>query len=179
MSNLNKHYQENIVPKLKDELGIKNVMAVPKLIKITVNVGAKEALSDKKVMEKIVDQLSVIAGQKPIIRKAKKAIAGFKLRIGDPVGVCVTLRGGKMYDFFEKLVKLVLPRVRDFRGVPVKSFDNQGNYSLGFSEQIVFPEIEYDKIDKIRGLEINITTTAKNKDEGKKLLELLGMPFEK
>jgi large subunit ribosomal protein L5 len=179
MNDIIKKYNAEILPKLQGELAIKNPMAAPKLLKITLNVGMKEALSDKKVAEKVIEQISLIAGQKAVLKRAKKAIAGFKLRIGDPIGVMVTLRGKKMYDFWERLVKLVLPRVRDFRGVSKKSFDGKGNYSLGFSEQIVFPEIEYDKIDKIRGLEVNITTSAHNDEQGRKLLELLGMPFEK
>lgn len=179
MSGLLNTYKKEIVPKLQKELGIKNPMAVPRLLKITINVGMKEALTDKKVSEKVIEQISNIAGQKAVLKRAKKAIAAFKLRIGDPIGVMVTLRGKKMYDFWERLVNLVLPRVRDFRGLSLKSFDGKGNYSLGFSEQIVFSEIEYDKIDKIRGLEVNITTSSKNDEQGKKLLELLGMPFEK
>lgn len=179
MGNLLDTYRKDIIPKLKTELKLGNVQAVPRLLKITLNVGVKEALTDKKVMEKVVEEIGLITGQRPVIKKAKKAIAGFKLRQGDPIGVMVTLRGKKMYDFFEKLVKIVLPRVRDFRGVREKSFDKQGNFSLGFSEQIVFSEIDYDKVSKIRGLEVNITTSAKNASEGKKLLELLGMPFSK
>ena len=179
MSDLKKTYQTDIKPKLKEKLALKNVMMVPKLSKITINVGVKEAIADKNVMEKLTSQIGLIVGQKPAVKKAKKAIAGFKLREGDPVGVSVTLRGKRMYDFWEKLVTIVLPRVRDFRGVSPKSFDGQGNYSLGFAEQIVFPEIEYDEIDKIRGLQVTITTTARNDDEAKTLLEMLGIPFSK
>lgn len=179
MTDIKNHYTKEIKPKLKKELDIKNEMSIPKMVKITINVGVKEAVGDKKVMEKVVSQISTIAGQKAVVKKAKKAIAGFKLREGDQVGVMVTLRGKRMYDFWEKLVNIVLPRVRDFRGVSQKSFDGQGNYSLGFSEQIVFPEIEYDEIDKIRGLQVNITTTATNDKQAKMLLEELGMPFTK
>ncbi len=179
MTNLQDKYNKEIKGEIQKSLGIKNPMAIPKLLKITLNIGMKEAIGDKKVIEKALEQLGVIAGQKPVVTKAKKAIAAFKLRIGDSVGVMVTLRGKRMYHFFEKLVNIVLPRVRDFRGISASAFDGHGNYSLGFSEQIVFPEIEYDKIDKIRGLQVNITTSARNDEEGKKLLELLGMPFKK
>ncbi len=172
-------YRQDLVSKLKTELKLGNILAAPRLLKITLNVGVKEALTDKKVIDKVVEEIGLIAGSRPVVKKAKKAIAGFKLRLGDPIGVMVTLRGKKMYDFFEKLVKIVLPRVRDFRGVSEKSLDKQGNLSLGFSEQIVFSEIDYDKISKTRGLEVNITTSAKNVAEGKKLLELLGLPFAK
>lgn len=178
MNNLMKLYREEIAPRLAKELGL-NKMAVPVIKKITVNVGAKEGVSDKKVIEKIVEQITVITGQKPVVKKAKMAIAGFKLKENDPIGVMVTLRGVRMYDFMEKLFKIVLPRVRDFRGVPVKSFDGQGNYSLGLSEQIVFSEIEYDKIDKIRGLQVNFSITGGNDSNSRKLLELLGLPFFK
>lgn len=156
-----------------------NVMAAPRLLKIVVNVGVKEATEDKKVLESVSTDLMAITGQKPVVRKAKKSIAAFKLREGQAVGMSVTLRGKKMHDFFEKLVSIVLPRVRDFRGVSVTSFDGHGNYTLGFREQIVFPEIEYGKIDKIRGLEAVIVTTAKNDKDGKALLSKLGMPFVK
>ncbi|MCL4390380.1 MAG: 50S ribosomal protein L5 [Patescibacteria group bacterium] len=173
-----KYYQE-IRPKLQEELGLKNIMAVPRLIKIVVNVGAKEAIDDKKVLEAISSQLATITGQKPIIRNAKKSVAAFKLREGQPVGVCVTLRGQRMYDFMEKLVTIVFPRVRDFHGTPTTSFDGHGNYSLGLQEQIVFPEIEYSQIDKIRGLEVTIATSARDDDQGMALLKAFGMPFVK
>ncbi len=179
MGNLLNKYRQDIIPKLKTELKLGNIFSVPRMLKITLNVGVKEAITDKKAIDKVVEEIGLIAGSRPVVKKAKKAIAGFKLRQGDQIGVMVTLRGKKMYDFFEKLVNIVLPRVRDFRGVSEKSFDQQGNYSLGFSEQIVFPEIDYDKISKTRGLEVNITTSAKNAVEGKRLLELLGMPFKK
>ncbi len=156
-----------------------NKMAEPKLVKIVLNVGVSEALTDKKILDAVSEQLGIISGQKPAIRKAKKSIATFKLREGQPIGVMVTLRGKRMRDFFQKLVTIVFPRVRDFRGVDPAAFDNQGNYTIGFSEQIVFPEIEYAKIDKIRGLSVTIVTTAKNKEEGIKLLTAMGMPFRK
>ena len=156
-----------------------NIMAKPKLEKIVINIGLKEAIADKKVLEKASEQLGIIAGQKPVVTIAKKAIATFKLREGDEIGLKVTLRGKKARDFFTKLVAIVLPRVRDFRGLSTKSFDGSGNFSLGFKEQIVFPEIDYGKIDRIRGLEITICTTAKNDKEGEALLRELGMPFKK
>jgi large subunit ribosomal protein L5 len=165
--------------KLKEELKLKNIMEVPVPVKVTVNVGVKEALADKKVLEAVSAQLAAITGQKPAIRRAKKSIAAFKLRAGEPIGVMVTLRGKRMWDFLGKLVKVVFPRVRDFRGIPLKNLDGRGNLSLGFSEQIVFPEIEYDKIDRIRGLEVTITTSAKNNEEGLALFKSLGFPFEK
>ncbi|MEK7565437.1 MAG: 50S ribosomal protein L5 [Patescibacteria group bacterium] len=158
---------------------LENIMAVPKLVKIVVNVGVKEALVDKKVLDHVSSQLAIICGQKPVINKAKVSIATFKLRKGEPVGVSVTLRGRRMSDFFTRLVSIVLPRVRDFHGVSPDSFDISGNYSLGISEQIVFPEIEYDKIDRIRSLEVTIVTTAKDKARGLTLLTALGMPFIK
>lgn len=176
---LQQKYNQELIKSLQDELKLGNVMAVPRLAKVTINVGAKEAMSDKKVLEAVLEQIGTIAGQRPSVRLSKKSIANFKLREGLPIGVAVTLRGKRMYEFIEKLIKIVFPRVRDFRGVPLTSFDGRGNYSLGFKEQIVFPEIDYSKIDKIRGLEITITTTAKNDEEGKALLKALGMPFEK
>ncbi len=172
-------YQKEFVTRLKEELQLDNVMSVPKLTKIVINVGAKEALTDKKVLAEISDQIGLIAGQKPSVRIATKSIAAFKLREGQEVGVAVTLRGQRMYEFFEKLVNIVFPRVRDFRGVSVSGFDGRGNFSVGFKEQIVFSEIEYGKIDRIRGLQVTIVTTARNDKEGKALLTILGMPFEK
>lgn len=177
--NLKQKYQDEIVPQLKKELGLTNVMTTPKIIKIVVNVGAKEALDDKKVLDAISTQIAAITGQKPQIRVARKSIAAFKLREGQPIGVSVTLRGTRMYDFLEKLVTIVLPRVRDFHGVPLSSFDGHGNYSLGLREQIVFPEIEYSQIDKIRGLEITIVTNCGDDARAKALLSSLGMPFMK
>lgn len=177
--NLKQKYDQELKKNLQEELKLENVMAVPRLSKIVINVGVKEAVDDKKVLESVSEQIAVISGQKPSIRVSKKSIANFKLREGMPIGVSVTLRGKRMFEFLEKLVKIVFPRVRDFRGVSLTSFDGKGNYSLGFSEQIVFPEIDYSKIDKIRGLEITMTTTAKNDSEGMALLRSLGMPFEK
>lgn len=177
--NLFEKYQKEILPDLQKELNIKNILSVPKLTKIVVNVGLGEALIDHKVMDRVVEQMTVITGQKPLITKAKVAISAFKLRIGDKVGVKTTLRGRRMYDFFEKLVRIVLPRVRDFRGVSKKSFDGQGNYNLGLNEQSVFPEIDYSKIDKVRGLEITFVTSAKNDEGAYQLLQKLGMPFQK
>lgn len=176
---LQEKFQKEIIPKLQQELNKKNKSGVPKLTKIVVNVGLKEALGDKKVMEIAAKDISVITGQKPMITKAKKAIAAFKLQRGDEIGLKVTLRGKRMFSFFEKLVSIVLPRVRDFRGVSSNSFDEKGNYTLGIPEYTVFPEIELAKVDKIRGLEITIVISSKTKEEGKKLLELLGMPFNK
>lgn len=176
---LQKKFKEEIVPKLQQELGFKNVFAVPKIQKIVLNMGLKDALKDPKVLEEAVSMVSLIAGQKPVVTRAKKAIAGFKLRKGDQIGVMVTLRGNRMYDFFEKLVGIVLPRVKDFHGVSTASFDGSGNYSLGFSEMSVFPEIDTARTLKNFGIQLTINTTAKNNDEAKKLLELLGMPFRR
>lgn len=179
MSNLQKRYQSDIQARLQAKLAIKNTMAVPKLAKIVVNIGVKDAISDKKNMERAIIALTQITGQKPKVAKAKKSIATFKLREGDAIGAVVTLRGKRMYDFFEKLISIVLPRVRDFHGVSKKQFDGLGNYTLGFSEHTVFPEIDIGKVDKIIGLEATIVTTAKNNEEGIALLEALGMPFQK
>lgn len=177
--NLKQKYNEELKGKLLEELKLTNVMAVPRLSKVTINVGEKEIGNDKKVLEAVLEQVATISGQKPSVRVAKKSIANFKLREGMPVGVSVTLRGKRMFEFLEKLINIVFPRVRDFRGTPLSSFDGNGNYSLGFREQIVFPEIDYSKIDRIRGLEITITTTAKTDEEGRALLKSLGMPFAK
>ncbi|MCL5411494.1 MAG: 50S ribosomal protein L5 [Patescibacteria group bacterium] len=179
MSTLKEKYEKDIVPELIKKFSYSNKLAVPKLLKITINVGLGEATINPKAIEAVVSDLSQIAGQKPVVTKAKKAIAGFKIRQGQAIGVMVTLRGQKMYDFLEKLVTIVLPKVRDFRGVSEKSFDKRGNYTLGLKEQVVFPEIDYSKVEKIRGLEIVVNTSAKNDQEAKALLELLGMPFRK
>ncbi len=179
MNNSKKQYKEVIAGKLKNELSIKNSMAVPQLKKITINMGVRDALSDKKNIEWAQEVLTQIAGQKPKVSKAKKSIAAFKLREGDPIAVMATLRGNRMYDFFEKLVGIVLPRIRDFRGVSKRSFDGAGNYTLGLSEYIVFPEIDPGKVEKVQGIEVCITTTAKNNQEGLVLLTAMGMPFEK
>ena len=179
MNLLHKKYTDEIAKTLQTDLGIKNVMAVPKLVKVVINVGLGEALKDKKLVEKVSQQLAVITGQKPQPRKATRAISTFKLRAGDVIGVRVTLRGTRMYDFFQRLTMVALPRVRDFRGVSNKAFDKSGNYTLGISEQIIFPELEYGMIDKIRGFEATFVTTAKSDDHAKALLTALGMPFAK
>ncbi|CCI30704.1 50S ribosomal protein L5 [Microcystis aeruginosa NIES-1211] len=170
-------YQETIVPKLKEQFGYTNVHQVPKVIKITVNRGLGEASQNAKALESSKEELSTITGQQPVVTRAKKAIAGFKIREGMPVGVMVTLRGDRMYAFLDRLINLALPRIRDFRGISGNSFDGRGNYSLGIREQLIFPEIEYDKIDQIRGMDISIITTAKNDEEGRALLKEMGMPF--
>ncbi len=177
--NLKQRYFAEIRPQLQKELSLGNIMATPRLVKIVVSVGLKEALSDKKVLETVSAQLVEITGQKPAVRKAHRSIAAFKLRQGEPIGIAVTLRGNRMYDFLEKLVAIVFPRVRDFHGIAVDSFDGHGNYSLGFFEQIVFPEIDYSKIDKIRGLEVTIVTNAQTNEKGLALLKALGLPFKK
>lgn len=179
LTDYQKKYEQEILPMLGGSLGIKNPMATPRLKKIVINVGLKEALTDKKTLENYSRDIAQIAGQKPVVTRAKKSIASFKLREDDPIGLTVTLRGKRMLDFFQKLVTIVLPRVRDFRGVPRKSFDQKGNYTLGIREHIVFPEIDVSEIDKVRGLEINIVTSAKNRKEATVLLETLGMPFTK
>jgi len=177
--NLQEKFTKEIVNQLKKELGIKNNMALPKLLKIVVNMGVKDALLDKKSVEKAAGVIAQITGQKPKITKAKKSISTFKLREGDEVGLVVTLRGKRMYDFFEKITTIVLPRLRDFHGVKTTSFDKHGNYTLGFVESAVFPEIDPAKVDKIQGLEVSIVTTAKDDKEGLALLKALGMPFKK
>ena len=177
MSHLKTLYNDEIVPKLMDQFGYKNVMQVPKLSKIILNMGLGEAIQNIKVLDSAVEELSVIAGQRPVITRARKSIAAFKLRAGMPIGCMVTLRGSRMYDFFTRLVNTALPRVRDFRGVSAKAFDGRGNYSLGIKEHIIFPEIDYDKIDKIKGLNVTIVTTAQNDEESQALLKLMGMPF--
>lgn len=173
-----KYYQE-VQPKLQAKLGVKNPMALPRLAKVVVNIGLGEAVSNKKALEQAAKDLAIITGQKPIFTRAHRSIATFKIVAGDTIGAKVTLRGKRMYDFIQKMISTVLPRVRDFRGANPKSFDGRGNYSLGFKEQIVFPEIEYGKIEKTRGLEITISTTAKTDQEARTLLELLGLPFQK
>jgi len=177
MSRLKEIYQKDVVPKLTQTFGYKNVMQVPRLWKITLNMGLGEAVQNIKILDSAVEELSLISGQKAVITKAKHSIAIYKLREGMPIGVMVTLRRNRMLAFFDKLVNVALPRVRDFRGVSGKAFDGRGNYSLGIREQIIFPEINLDKIDKIKGLNISIVTTAKTDEEGKELLRLLGMPF--
>jgi large subunit ribosomal protein L5 len=172
------HYREKVVPELMQKFGYKTVMQVPRLRKITVNMGVGETTSDKKVLDNAVADMAKIAGQKPVVTKARKSIANFKVRAGFPVGCMVTLRGARMYEFFDRLVNIAMPRIRDFRGVSNRAFDGRGNYSLGFKEQIIFPEIDYDKIDVLRGMNIAITTTAKTDDEAKALLSAFRFPFK-
>jgi len=177
VSALRERYSAEVVPALQKQFGYGNPMQVPRLAKIVVNIGMGEALQNAKAMDAAVGDLQLITGQKPIVTKAKRSIAQFRLRTGNSIGAKVTLRGERMWDFLERLTRLALPRIRDFRGVPAKSFDGRGNYSLGLREQLAFPEIDYDKVDRLRGLEISIVTTAKTDEESKRLLELLGMPF--
>jgi large subunit ribosomal protein L5 len=178
MSQLKAYYQETVVPKLKEKFNYSNPMQVPKVEKVVVNMGLGEAIHNIKIIDSAVEELKQISGQQPVVTRAKKSIAAFKLREGMPIGCMVTLRKNRMYDFLNKLINIALPRVRDFRGISGKAFDGAGNYSLGIKEQLIFPEIDYDKIDKIKGLNISIVTTAKTNDEGKELLKLLGMPFK-
>ncbi len=179
MNSLQKKYRQEIKPKLAKEFGLKNVLAAPLVEKVVVSMGLGEGAQDKGLVEKAAEDLKIITGQKPRVTKARMAIAGFKIRKGDSIGLMVTLRGKRMYDFLEKLVKIVLPRMRDFHGVSSSSFDGQGNYNLGLSEQIVFPEIDYAKINKVKGLQITIKTDTSNEMQAKRLLEEMGMPFEK
>jgi len=174
---LKSQYQETVIPRLMQEFGYTNVHQVPKLVKVTVNRGLGEAAQNAKALESSLQEITLITGQKAVVTRAKKAIAGFKIRQGMPVGMMVTLRGDRMYSFLERLIHLALPRIRDFRGINPKGFDGRGNYSLGLKEQLIFPEIEYDKIDKIRGMDIAIITTARTDREGLALLKALGMPF--
>jgi large subunit ribosomal protein L5 len=175
---LQKHYRETIVPDLVKKLGYKSVMQVPRITKITLNMGVSEAVSDKKVMDSAVGDLTKIAGQKPVVTKSKKAIAAFKIRDNVPIGCMVTLRGVQMYEFLDRFVTIALPRVRDFRGISGRAFDGRGNYNVGVKEQIIFPEVDYDKVDALRGLNISITTTAKSDDECKALLTAFKFPFK-
>jgi large subunit ribosomal protein L5 len=176
---MKERYQKDIVPVLMKEFSLDNIMQVPRISKVTVNIGMGEARENPKALDAAVSDITQITGQKPIVTKAKKAIANFKLREGMLNGIKVTLRGEKMWSFLDRLMNIVLPRVRDFRGVSPNSFDGRGNYSLGLREQLIFPEIEYDKIDKIRGLELTVVTTASNDEQARRLLQLLGMPFRK
>jgi len=178
MARLQEFYRDTVVPKLVEQFGYKSIMEVPRIQKITLNMGVGEAVADKKVMEHAVGDMQKIAGQKPVVTKSKKSIAGFKIREGYPVGCMVTLRRHQMYEFLDRLVTVALPRVRDFRGVSGKSFDGRGNYNMGVKEQIIFPEIEYDKIDALRGMNITITTTAKTDDEARALLAAFSFPFK-
>jgi large subunit ribosomal protein L5 len=177
MARLQQFYQEKVVADLQAKFGYKSVMEVPRITKITLNMGVSEAVADKKVIENAVGDLTKIAGQKPVITKTRKAIAGFKIRENYPIGCMVTLRGQRMYEFLDRLVAVALPRVRDFRGISGRAFDGRGNYNIGVKEQIIFPEIEYDKIDAVRGMNISITTTAKNDEEAKALLTAFSFPF--
>ena len=177
MANFKTKYREEILPQLKEELGLKNVEEVPRITKITLNMGVGEAIGDKKVIEYAMADLEKIVGQKAVVTKARKSVAGFKVREGWPIGVKVTLRRERMYEFLERLIDIALPRVRDFRGLNPKSFDGRGNYSMGVKEQIIFPEVDYDKIDTLRGLDITVTTSAKNDEEGRALLKAFNFPF--
>ncbi|HXQ96377.1 MAG TPA: 50S ribosomal protein L5 [Candidatus Acidoferrales bacterium] len=177
MSELKRRYREEVVPALQKEFDYSNPMQVPRVAKIVVNIGLGEALQNAKAMDAAVGDLTAVTGQKPIVTRAKRSIAQFRLRAGNSIGAKVTLRGERMWDFLERLTQLALPRIRDFHGVPSRSFDGRGNYSLGLREQLAFPEIDYDRVDRLRGLEVSIVTTAKTDEESKKLLELLGMPF--
>lgn len=179
MAGLKEKYRKEIVPKMMEVQGYKNIMEVPKLEKVVVGIGLGEAVSNAKALEGAEKDLPIITGQKPIVTRSKKSIANFKLREGMPIGLKVTLRQVKMYDFLDRLINVVLPRGREFQGVPRNAFDGRGNYTLGLKEQTIFPEIEFDKVDKVRGLEITIVTTARTDEEGRLLLELLGMPFSK
>ena len=177
MSRLQELYKNEVVAKLQEEFGYKNIMEVPKVTKITLNMGVGEALGDKKLLDNAVAEMEAISGQKVVVTKARKSVAAFKLREGWPIGCKVTLRRDRMWEFMDRLIDVALPRVRDFRGINPKSFDGRGNYSMGVKEQIIFPDIEYDKVDKVRGMDVTITTTAKNNEEGRALLKALQFPF--
>ncbi len=179
MARLQKIYREKIVPELKQSLGLKNTMQVPRIMKITVNMGVGEAVADKKVMDAATADMAKITGQKPAVTKAKKSVATFKVRDGQAIGCKVTLRGARMYEFLDRLVNIAIPRIRDFRGISSRSFDGRGNYSLGVKEQIIFPEIQYDQIDQIRGMDITISTSARDDKHGRALLEAFNFPFRK
>ena len=178
MANLKEKYNQELRPALKEELGLSNIMAVPKLTKVVINMGVGEAANDKKHLESALDNLTVISGQKPVVTRARQSVASFKIREGWPLGCKVTLRGNKMYDFVERLIKIAIPRERDFRGLNPKSFDQQGNYSFGIKEQIIFPEINYDNIDNIRGMDVCINISAKSQEHAKALLKALDFPFK-
>ena len=179
MSRLQEYYRDTVVGQLKEKLGLDNVMAVPRIEKITINMGVGEAVGDRKVMEHAMSDLEKISGQKPLVCNARKSVASFKIRDGYPVGCKVTLRRERMYEFLDRLVNIAIPRVRDFRGLSAKSFDGRGNYSMGVREQIIFPEVDYDQVDAIRGMDITVTTSAKNDEEGRALLEAFNFPFKK
>jgi large subunit ribosomal protein L5 len=174
---LKQRYREEVVPALMREFGYRNVMQVPRIEKVCLNIGLGEAVQNPKAVEAASNDLALISGQRPVVTRARKSIANFKVRKGMPIGLMVTLRGDRMWEFLDRLMNAALPRIRDFQGVPPDSFDGRGNYSLGIREQVIFPEIDYDKIDRVRGLQVNIITTARTDEEGKRLLELLGMPF--
>ncbi len=178
MARLKQLYVNEIAPKLKEELGLANVMEVPKITKITINMGVGEAVGDKKILENAVNDLTKIAGQKVVVTNARKSIAGFKIRDGWPIGCKVTLRSDRMYEFLDRLITIAIPRIRDFRGISPKQFDGRGNFSMGVGEQIIFPEIDYDKVDRLRGLDICITTTARTDEEGRALLKAFNFPFK-
>ncbi|GAB4359925.1 MAG: 50S ribosomal protein L5 [Gammaproteobacteria bacterium] len=178
MSRLQQQYRETVVPQLMERFGYGSIMQVPKIVKITLNMGLGEAIGDKKVIENAMDDMARIAGQKPIVTNARKSVAGFKIREGWPIGCKVTLRRERMYEFLDRLISVAIPRIRDFRGLDAKAFDGRGNYSLGVKEQIIFPEIDYDKIDALRGLDIAITTSARTDEEGRALLEAFRFPFK-
>lgn len=179
MARLQEYYKETVVSQLKEQLGIDNVMEVPKITKITLNMGVGEAINDKKVIEQAVNDMTVIAGQKALPTKARKSVASFKIRDGYPIGCKVTLRRERMYEFLDRLVSIAIPRIRDFRGLSAKGFDGRGNYNMGVQEQIVFPEVDYDNIDAVRGMNISITTTAVNDEQGRALLDAFNFPFKK
>jgi large subunit ribosomal protein L5 len=179
MARLQQIYREKLVPKLKSDLGLKNTMEVPRIVKITVNMGVGEAVADRKVVDAAVGDMTRITGQKPALCKAKKAVAAFKVREGLPIGCKVTLRGARMYEFLDRLISVAMPRIRDFRGVSARAFDGRGNYTMGVKEQIIFPEIQYDTIDQLRGMDITITTTARDNAQGRALLEAFNFPFRK
>ncbi|WP_407371920.1 50S ribosomal protein L5 [Carnobacterium sp.] len=179
MNRLKEKYIQEVTPSMVEKFGYKSIMQTPKVDKIVINMGVGDAVSNAKNLDKAVDELTVISGQKPLVTKAKKSIAGFRLREGMPIGTKVTLRGDRMYDFLDKLVSVSLPRVRDFHGISNKSFDGRGNYTLGVKEQLIFPEVDYDKVDKVRGMDIVIVTTANTDEESRELLTQLGMPFQK
>ncbi|HEY8555219.1 MAG TPA: 50S ribosomal protein L5 [Burkholderiales bacterium] len=177
MARLQEHYRKTVVPALMQRFGYKNIMQVPRLVKITLNMGVGEAMTDKKVMDNAVNDLALISGQRPEIRRARKSVAAFKVRQNWPIGARVTLRGARMYEFLDRLINIAIPRIRDFRGLPARSFDGRGNYSLGIKEQIIFPEIDFDKVDAIRGLDVTIVTSAKTDEEARALLEGFHFPI--
>jgi len=179
MARLHKYYRETVIPRLRQELAITNAMEVPKIVKITINMGVGEAVADKKIIDSAAADLAKISGQKPALCQSRKSIASFKLREGLPIGCKVTLRGARMYEFLDRLISVAMPRIRDFRGVSPRSFDGRGNYNMGVKEQIIFPEIQYDQVDKIRGMDITITTTARDDKAGRALLDAFSFPFRK